>query len=66
MHTPVSVHYNEYQKIQVKRSIVLMDAYLKHPERFVKGASEPKPVPNELWINKPEGKTQQVEMVTNI
>lgn len=43
-----------------------MDAYLKHPERFVKGASEPKPVPNELWINKPEGKTQQVEMVTNI
>lgn len=66
MHTPVSVHYNEYQKIQVKRSIVLMDAYLKHPERFVKGASKPKPVPNEEWINKPEGKTQQVEMVTNI
>ena len=64
MHTPVSVHYNEHEKVQVKRSIVLMDAYLKHPERFVKGVSEPKPIPNEVWINKPEVKTQQVKIVT--
>lgn len=66
MHTPVSVHYNELEKIQVNRSIVLMDAYLKHPDRFVNGISESKPVPNEVWSNKPEEKTQQVEIIKNI
>ncbi len=24
-----------------------------HPERFVKGLPEPKPVPAEVWINRP-------------
>ena len=46
--------------------LVLMDVYLKNPDRFVKGISEAKPVPNEVWINKPEVKIQQVETVTNI
>jgi len=43
-----------------------MDAYLKHQERFVNGVSEPKPVPNEVWSNEPEVKTQHVKMVKNI
>lgn len=54
MLTPVSVHYNSYQKILEKRLIVLADAYMQHPERFVRGIPDVKQVPENVWINKPE------------
>lgn len=54
MLTPVSVHYNSYQEILEKRSIVLADAYMQHPERFVRGIPDVKQVPENVWINKPE------------
>lgn len=60
MLTPASVHYDTYQQILEKRSIVLVEAYMKHPERFVKGISDVKLLPQEVWINKPEKKPSEV------
>lgn len=54
MLTPASVHYNTYQKVLEQRSIVLADAYMQHPERFVRGISDVKQVPDKVYINKPE------------
>lgn len=53
MLTPESVHFNQYHTILKSRSIMLVNAYLEHPERFVKGISSVKQVPTEVWINKP-------------
>ena len=54
MLTPASVHYNTYQQVLEQRSIVLADAFMQHPERFVKGISDVKQVPDKVYINKPE------------
>ncbi len=53
MLTPDSVHYNHCEGILNARSITLMNAYLDHPERFVKGVPSVEQVPKEVWINKP-------------
>lgn len=53
MLTPDNVHYNQCEKILNARSITLMNAYLDHPERFVKGVPSVEQVPKEVWINKP-------------
>jgi transposase InsO family protein len=60
MLTPESVHYGTYQQILEKREIVLMDAYMNHPERFVKGVPNVEQLPQEVWINKPEDKKDEV------
>jgi putative transposase len=65
MLTPVSVHYGEYAPIQANRSIVLIEAYMKHPERFVKGISEIKEVPGKVWINKPVQPSLVSEVLQN-
>lgn len=53
MLTPDNVHYNQFETILNARSVVLMNAYMDHPERFVKGIPSVKQVPKEVWINKP-------------
>lgn len=53
MMTPYSVHYGTAEKTLEQRSVVLMQAYMEHPERFVKGIPSVKTVPREVWINKP-------------
>jgi putative transposase len=53
MLTPDTVHYNHCESILNARSIILMNAYLDHPERFVKGVPSVEQVPKEVWINKP-------------
>lgn len=58
--TPECVHYGTYQQILDKRAIALADAYMSHPERFVKGIPSVKPLPQEVWINKPEQKAAEV------
>lgn len=58
--TPECVHYGTYQQIQDKRAIVLADAYMSHPERFVQGVPSVKLLPLEVWINKPEQKVSEV------
>jgi putative transposase len=56
MLTPDNVHYNQCESILNARAITLMNAYLDHPERFVKGVPTVEQVPKEVWINKPISK----------
>jgi putative transposase len=51
--TPADVHFGRAQAILDQRRQVLQAAYLKNPERFVKGPSSPAPVPTAVWINPP-------------
>jgi putative transposase len=64
MMTPCCVHYGTAETIQKQRSVVLVKAYLDHPERFVNGMPSPKDVPREVWINKPNVKEQVTLGVT--
>ena len=52
--TPESLHTGEAYKIREKRCQTLEEAYLKNPERFVKGLPQPPEIPEAAWINKPE------------
>ncbi len=54
--TPESLHTGEAHKIREHRSRTLTEAYVKHPERFVKGLPQPPEIPEAAWINKPEEK----------
>ena len=54
MYTPADVHYGRTVELAEARAGVLAGAYAAHPERFVKGRPFPKPVPTEVWINRPE------------
>jgi putative transposase len=51
--TPADVHFGRAQAILDQRQQVLHVAYLKNPERFVKGPSIPTQVPTAVWINPP-------------
>ena len=52
--TPAVVHYGEAERVLQKRQEVLALAYAAHPERFVKGAPVPAPLPAAVWINPPK------------
>ena len=54
---PAVVHYGQSEEILEARRQVLAAAYEKHPERFVAGKPVVKPVPREVWINKPDEST---------
>ena len=54
MVTPANVHYGKSDTVIEQRSNVLINAFLDHPERFVRGIPKVKTVPNEVWINKPK------------
>jgi putative transposase len=56
--TPADVHFGRAQTILDQRQQVLHAAYLKNPERFVKGPSSPAPLPTAVWINPPKAKFQ--------
>ncbi len=51
--TPADVHFGRAQTILDQRQQVLHVAYLKNPERFVKGPSALAPLPPAVWINPP-------------
>lgn len=53
MYTPADVHHGRAVDLHQVRTSVLADAYAAHPERFVKGRPAPKPIPAEVWINRP-------------
>ena len=61
--TPRMVHYGEAEQITEKRRAILLAAYNRHPERFVRKLPEPPVVPNRVWINPPkierENETQE-------
>ncbi|MBN1757514.1 MAG: transposase family protein [Chitinispirillaceae bacterium] len=64
MMTPYSVHYGTAEKTLEQRAVVLIQAYMNHPERFVNGIPSVKTVPREVWINKPNVKEQVTQSVT--
>ena len=50
---PAMVHYGQAESVVRQRQAVLDVAYQLHPERFVRSAPKPPPLPSEVWINKP-------------
>ena len=56
--TPAEVHFGRAQTVLDQRQQVLQAAYLKNPERFVKGVSVPAPLPAAVWINPPHAQLQ--------
>jgi len=54
LHTPADVHYGRAEAIREQRGVVLIDAYGKHPERFVRKIPTPPVLPQVAWINQPE------------
>jgi putative transposase len=53
LHTPADVHYGRAEAIREQRGVVLLDAYAKHPERFVRKIPTPPLLPTVAWINQP-------------
>ncbi len=51
--TPATVHYNRAEQAHADRARVLDAAYARTPERFVRRAPTPPPIPTAAWINKP-------------
>jgi putative transposase len=52
--TPATVHHGRAEQTHAQRAGVLDDAYAATPERFVRRAPTPPPVPVAAWINKPD------------
>lgn len=61
--TPASLHYGAAHGILEDRTRVLESAYLKHPERFVKGLPRAGRVPEAVWINPPVKKEQETALL---
>ncbi len=56
--TPADVHYGRAAAVLASRQVILQRAYEVHPERFVKGAPKPVPLPSAVWINPPKESSQ--------
>ena len=52
--TPAAVHYGQAKAMHEQRRQVLAEAYVAHPERFVRGEPIPPLWPEEVWINPPQ------------
>ena len=52
--TPDAVHHGRAEELRAKRTSVLTQAYLRTPERFVKGRPRPPALPTAAWINEPK------------
>lgn len=59
MLTPHDVHHGLSEERRSQRAEVLRSAHRAHPERFVRGAPVPAPVPTAVWINKPKSGGQR-------
>jgi putative transposase len=57
-YTPNDVHTGNHLAKKQKRDSVLADAYLRNPNRFVKGTPSATPAPDAVWINKPKVEEQ--------
>ncbi len=51
--TPATVHAGQAPAVLSARQEVLQDAYVAHPERFVRGAPSVPDLPTAVWINPP-------------
>ncbi len=52
--TPAVVHYGQAETVLRARHTVLHQAYVAHPERFVKGRPSLAMLPPAVWINRPQ------------
>ena len=52
--TPATVHHGRAEQAHAERARVLDAAYAATPERFIRRAPTPPPVPVAAWINKPD------------
>ena len=55
------MHSGQAEGVTQKRQIVLTNAYLAHPERFVHQPPEPPLVPKAVWINPPMAAAKEQE-----
>ena len=61
MMTPEDVHYNRADEVQRGRAETLELAYMRHPERFVRGVPKPPVLPGSVWINRPASDSDDIE-----
>jgi len=61
--TPAVVHFGEAPVVLARRQVVLDAAYAAHPERFVRHAPIPLPLPSAVWINKPRPAAVRTEEI---
>ena len=54
MLTPAALHYGLAEEILEQRKSVMQQAFLAHPERFLKGTPKVAPLPEAVWINPPK------------
>ena len=54
MLTPAVVHYGKASQALEDRRKVLRATYHAHPDRFVRKPPDPRALPGEVWINRPE------------
>ena len=52
--TPAAVHFGDAEELYERRRLVLLEAFQRNPERFVRKIPEPPQLPKEVWINPPE------------
>jgi putative transposase len=64
MLTPHQVHYGMWQPVLGARTSTLVNAYLQHPERFVRGVPSVKHLSDQVWINKPKNTEQNALVVS--
>ncbi len=57
-YTPNDVHTGAHVEKKKKRDAALLEAYSKHPGRFVKGMPTASSAPSAVWINKPKGQEE--------
>ncbi len=57
--TPQQVHNGTYVVVLKKRQSTLDAAYMRTPERFVKGAPQAGRLSKAVWINPPEKKKEE-------
>jgi putative transposase len=56
--TPRVVHYRQTAEVRAARQQVLKEAYHLNPDRFVRKPPEPPQLPECVWINPPEPRSQ--------
>jgi putative transposase len=61
--TPAMVHFGDAPIVLARRQTVLDAAYAAHPERFVRHAPVPLPLPAAVWINKPRPAAARTEEI---
>lgn len=57
--TPADVHSGQADERLQQRQAILQQAYAAHPERFVQGAPIVPKLPDAVWINPPQGESEQ-------